>query len=273
MFGCVDSTTAVVEVGAYAVIDIWLVPNEGCEPLVVSFLNNTTGAAGFIWNFGDGTFSTDTFPTHTYTAGTFYPSVIVISTTGCADTLAPIDTIVVHPLPVADFISNPDFGVTVILENAQYQFTNLSSGADFYQWIFGDGSGDTTVDAAHTYTAAGNYDVTLIAITEFGCRDTTIKTPIIIIEEPSLYIPNAFTPNGDGVNDFFGIYGNSIKSYHMKIFDRWGEMIFENNDYFPTWDGLYHGHPLNIGVYVYLVQVDYKDGSSLWRKGDVTLIR
>ncbi|HAP01291.1 MAG TPA: hypothetical protein DCQ93_05125, partial [Bacteroidetes bacterium] len=212
-------------------------------------------------------------PTHIYSAGTWYPSVTITSTTGCVTVINPLDTILVHPLPVADFTSNPDFGVTTILEEANYEFTNTSSGADFYQWIFGDGTGDTTTDATHTYTEAGNYDVTLIATTIYGCADTITRTPIIIIDEPSLWIPNAFTPNGDGINDFFGIYGTSIKSYHMKIFDRWGEMIFENNDYFPTWDGNYHGVPLNVGVYVYLVQVDYKDGTTIWRKGDVTLIR
>ena len=174
---------------------------------------------------------------------------------------------------MADFTSDPYFGVTTILEQANYEFTNQSTGADFYQWMFGDGTGDTTTDATHTYTAAGTYDVTLIATTIFGCADTIMQTPVIIIDEPSLWIPNAFTPNGDGINDFFGIYGTSVKSYHMEIYDRWGELIFQNDDYFPTWDGNYHGKPLNVGVYVYLVQVDYKDGTSMFRKGDVTLIR
>ena len=271
--GCVDSTTTVVIVGEYATIDITIGPTEGCEPLTVYFTNNTTDAASFVWNFGDNTFSLDTSPTHTYsTTGSYYPSVVITSTTGCVTTIL-LDTIIVHPLPIADFSSDPYFGITTILEEADYEFTNQSSGADFYHWTFGDGTGDTTTDATHTYTAAGTYDVTLIATTIFGCADTIVQTPIIIIDEPSLWIPNAFTPNGDGVNDFFGIYGSSVKSYHMKIFDRWGEMIFQNDDYFPTWDGNYHGKPLNVGVYVYLVQVDYKDGTTMWRKGDVTLIR
>ena len=88
-----------------------------------------------------------------------------------------------------------------------------------------------------------------------------------------LFIPNTFTPNGDGVNDEFKVYGEGIIRVHMEVHDRWGTMVFESTSRDPRWDGTLFNEPMNTAVFVYLIQIDYKDGAVVFRKGDITLIR
>jgi len=95
---------------------------------------------------------------------------------------------------------------------------------------------------------------------------------------PSFFVPNAFTPNGDGINDKFYVYGRGIEEMHLQIFNRWGELIFESDDQTDGWDGTYRGEVLNPDVFVYYVKIIFCDDSrpasdNSYRKGSLTLIR
>ena len=101
-----------------------------------------------------------------------------------------------------------------------------------------------------TVTRPGKYSVTAIT------WDSCIIYEDIFIEsncEPTLFVPNAFSPNGDHLNDFFGASGVSIKQYQLLIYDRWGEKLFESQDIHDTWDGNYQGNSSPEGVYVYIL--------------------
>ena len=96
---------------------------------------------------------------------------------------------------------------------------------------------------------------------------------VIVIGMPPVYIPNSFTPNGDGNNDLFLIYGEGIKTVNLKIFNRWGEMVFNSENQFLGWDGNYKGANQPVGVYVYEAQITFLDNRQTLRTGSITLIR
>ena len=88
-----------------------------------------------------------------------------------------------------------------------------------------------------------------------------------------IYIPNAFTPNNDGENDKFYVYGNDLKVVHMMVYDRWGEMLFESSRQDNGWDGTYKGVAMNPGVYIYKVEAEYLNGKRTSQSGSITLMR
>jgi gliding motility-associated-like protein len=106
-----------------------------------------------------------------------------------------------------------------------------------------------------------------------NCTTTTSNT-IEVGHGPDTYIPNAFTPNGDGTNDVFEVFGTTLKSVSMKIFNRWGEKVFDSGDsQWATWDGTYMGSLQPTGVYIYYVELVYLDGQKKMREGSLTMIR
>jgi gliding motility-associated-like protein len=112
----------------------------------------------------------------------------------------------------------------------------------------------------------------LTIIDENGCSATD-RVIVAVNYIKVLYVPNAFTPNNDGVNDRFLVFTDGAKSISFKIFNRWGEKIFETTTIGEGWDGTYLGKEMNPGVYVYYVEVTYQDDSIQAEKGSVTLIR
>lgn len=179
------------------------------------------------------------------------------------------DTVVVRTeSPTAEFeTANED----VVVNTNQY-FTNLSTDAVSYYWDFGNGVTSTETNPYTTFTEETNFDVMLVAIDENNCVDTTIHT---IIVRPHLiyFVPNAFTPNGDGYNDVFKGKGVGVKVSLFQIFDRWGELIFSSTNPNAYWDGTYNGKPAQNDVYIYKIQLTGYDNSYFEKTGHVTLVR
>ena len=116
--------------------------------------------------------------------------------------------------------------------------------------------------------------MTLIAYNSIGCTDTAVVGPLTIIPKANYFIPNAFTPNNDGMNDEFLVYGQSLQTVSIEVFDRWGEKVYESGDARHSgWDGTYHNKPMMTGVYVYVCRIETLAGKRYIVKGDVTLIR
>lgn len=174
-----------------------------------------------------------------------YPTTYMLTVTdACNHTISDSMHITVYPIH-ADFL----YAFTT---NQTVQFNNESNGAVSYFWNFGDGSQDSIsseTNPIHFYLNDGTYQVTLIATNSEGCSDTIIQT-IVVLPDFYFYFPNAFTPNNNGNNDVFKGYGSGIKTYHLLIFDRWGEKLFETNDINTGWDGTYKGAKLPEGIYV-----------------------
>lgn len=254
-------------------------PTAGCEPLEVNF-QETNGIDGntYQWNFGDygqNNLSYTQNPTHIYnSSGKYTVTLIVTSPEGCQTPQTIDNMITVYPRPDAKFESDEEV-VSVI--NPNVDFFNQSVGADSYTWIFGDNDTSNAVNPSHIFPVfpTGEYTTILIANTINGCKDTA-KQKIVIQDEHTFYAPSAFTPNNDMTNDFFRVYSNAIDETNFKlfVFDRWGEIIFETDDYNEVWDGSVKGKDIaKSGVYTWLAV--YKDFQGIEHEetGAVTVIR
>ncbi|MBL0102946.1 MAG: gliding motility-associated C-terminal domain-containing protein [Bacteroidetes bacterium] len=209
-------------------------------------------------------------PTHVFAhAGEYSIKLTSITADGCSHDTTMLKIIKVYPMPIADFIADP--AVTSIYEPV-IQFQNHTVNGDTYQWTFGDSATSTLVSPNHTYAEVGAYEVVLMTSTNHNCRDTT--RGIVRVEYGySFYVPSAFTPNGDGVNDFFQGYGSFIKDYEMSIYDRWGILVYKTSEYDKPWDGKIKNREVENDVFVYRIQVtDQKDSPHTYL-GKITLIR
>jgi gliding motility-associated-like protein len=226
----------------------------GCAPFDVTF-SNTSGVPGMncFWDFGDGANSTDcSSASHTYTQpGTYMVSFTFNSPTGCIGIPAPDIVIVISDYPVADFVASPQ---PATMSSPLIHFEDLSTDAALYNWDFaGLGtSGEASPDFVFPAMEAGEYQVCLEVTNTLGCTDEVCDT-VMILDEFTLYVPNAFTPDGDGINDFFFPVMKSVDAsdYEFQIYNRWGERIFQafNPDHF--WDGHVAGQMAKQDVYVW----------------------
>lgn len=232
---------------------------SGCEPMTVTFANTTVG--NFVdcqWDFGNGNTGTGcTDVQNIYqNGGTYDVTLTVTSLTGCTNSVTYDDYIYVENNPIPSFIPSL---YTVISLDTEVSFDNTSSGAVNYVWDFGDDTPTVTdVNPTHEFPddATSGYLVTLYAFSPIGCIDS-FSTVIQVNEEVIYYIPNAFTPDGDEFNQTFQpIFTAGFDPYdwNLKIYNRWGEIIFESNDHTVGWDGTYNGQLVQDGTYLWTVE-------------------
>jgi gliding motility-associated-like protein len=232
----------------------------GCTPLLVHFTIDTTGFgnASFLWNFDDnGTTSTAVNPVHTFlSAGCHDVSLTVTVPPGCSVTQTYPCMIRTIAQPVASFTATPP--VTDI-EHPMIELNNTSSNGTGWYWNYGDSTSSNAFEQDHTYEVPGTYPVYLIAMNDSGCSDTAWIN-IIVHDYHTFFIPNAFTPDDNGLNDvFMPVYTNIIESgYHFMVFDRWGNIVFQTKNIKEGWTGRSPGgKDMELGVYVY--KISYTD--------------
>ncbi len=248
---------------------------SGCEPLTVGFTDNTVPTpAAYLWNFGDDNSSISSSPVNTYYQEGLYDVQLIATTSdGCVDSITMINMIEVFPLPTSDFTLSPT--VENVLE-AWISFNDQSSGAHSWHWDFGDDSTSTLVNPEHFYTDTGLYRIWLTVISQEGCKDS-VQREVRITPDFMIYIPNAFTPDENGLNDGFHVHGKGIKpeGFEFRIFTRWGEQIFSTFDVNGTWYGDHNGNgiPIEPGVYVYTVLLKNIHNKVLSYKGHVVVLR
>lgn len=218
-----------------------------------TFNNLTPGTfTDVVWDFGDGDISNEVyFPTHVYTGVGCYDITLSLVSGGCPYSLTIEDMVCILPNPVANFVVPESIQS---YNNNLFTFENLSQHAIYYLWDFGDGTTSNSIHPNHSYNSpAGIYSVTLVALNEYGCADTT-KFSIQLSEGLLVYVPNSFTPNGDLSNGIFKpiiTEGIDIYTYRLLIFNRWGEVLFESLNKEVGWDGTYGGKIMQDGVYVW----------------------
>ncbi len=280
--GCADTTPVVVVINPTPVVDFSVDRHEGCPVHCVkfndsSFVSGGSNIAHWNWSFGDGAVSITQNPTHCYSKPGYYDvSLTVSSNHGCTATF--INTAMIHVFnkPLAEFGPSPN---PVVINDPGVVFTNLSS-ADVVSWTYLFGDGDSCSPSipspSHLYPhiAPVTYQASLIVQNANGCKDTIVH-PVTVEPEFIFYIPNAFTPNGDGKNDTFYGLGLGIVKYEFWIFDRWGNMIFQSEDLNDAWNGKVQGSDEKAQIDVYVWKVKLMD---VFKKthhyvGTVSLIR
>jgi len=247
------------------------VPN-GCAPYTAFFNNTSLAGQTFLWNFGNGSSSSQENPSTIYPdTGTYTITLLAIDSNTCNIADSTIGYVHVYPKPIAGFSFLP----VPAQYNTPTVFNNFSSGANNYGWLFGDGDStiknnlDTTI---HQYQSTGSFNACLVAFNQFGCSDTVCH-PIESLINPLLDVPNAFTPGRFGQNSIIMVKGFGIASMDWKIYNRWGQVVFESNNPSMGWDGTYRGALQPMDVYAYTLEATFFDGTKTRRKGDITLIR
>lgn len=249
-------------------------PSSGCPPLDVLFTNTSSQLSGVIyqWNFGDmGSSNSQLTASHTYPAtGSYTVTLTGTNNNGCVGDATQSSVITVYPLPLAGFNTSPNpntFGNPII------SFTDASTGAASWQWTFGDGIGSSSQqNPVYSYANANTYEVMLVVSTENNCKDTAYDE-VIIYPLDDIYIPNAFTPNGDGLNENFGVFGLGFRNVEMAVYNRYGNRIYFTNANQPRWDGTIRGKKCDMGTYAYVIRLTDSRGERRIYKGNVLLIR
>ncbi|ULQ58291.1 PKD domain-containing protein [Flavihumibacter rivuli] len=247
--------------------------DNGCAPFNASFVNTSIAGQTYLWDFGDGTSSTEKDPVKLFAnPGTYRVKLKVFDSNTCNLEDSTFQDIVVSSAPTAGF----SFAPVVPVENTPTTFTNTSSpDAVRFVWSFGDGDGlETTsrVPIQHQYNATGRFNACLIAINRNNCADT-LCLDVDAIVVPKVDLPNAFTPNGPAPNNQVFVRGYAIGRMKLMIFNRLGQKVFETNSTKIGWDGKFNGVLQPMDVYAYVLEVEFTDGTRTTKKGDITLIR
>ncbi len=268
--GCSRSDS--VTVYAVASIDpptFTLDPNEDCAGS--RFVITANDYAQYHWSNGATTQSITVYPQVTTTY-----SLTVSDEVGCSSSAE--TQVVVHPIPQAAFA--PERFLTYLEDGgADVQFLDFSEGASNWLYDFGDqwSNSNTSIDQSpiHTYTHSGIYTVTQWVTSDFGCMDSV--TRMVSIQKPFyFYVPNAFTPDGDGINEIWLPQGEGVdeSNYVCMVFDRNGRIIFKTNSLTQGWDGRdQHGKAVPCASYVYVIQTSTMDATPKEFTGTVTVVR
>ena len=188
---------------------------------------------------------------------------------GCIGNVSSV--IQVSPKPIGSF----NYFVNIVDNQGVLNFENLTTGATDYYWDFDNGFSSTLFEPQTNYSQEREYSIMLVSISYDGCTDTTKSTYYFT---PGLWMPNAFTPDGDGLNDVFLPVTNrtTLSPYLLQIYNRWGTLIFTSMDPLIGWDGTYNNTPCETGTYSFLLKYSKEATISspiFVKRGHVTLLR
>ncbi len=278
-YGCTDSITKTLTVGAAPPVSFSSSIDKGCEGQSIIFTDNlNTPNTLLSWDFGDGTSSNNPgFVDHIYNLNGCFDVTLTVSdaTTGCAATVTEDDMVCLYANPTAIFTVDSVIHFTT---NPEFEFTNTSLNGYTYVWNFGDGSSSVSTDIVHTYPQTiNNYFVTLYAYNEAGCMDSMYMN-VSVREELIYFVPNTFTPDLNGVNDLFlpvFTSGFDVNEFSFEVYNRWGNLVFETDNYLKGWDGkLMTGEKAQDGIYTWKIKFrGLLDEYGKYEVGHVTLIR
>ncbi len=254
---------------------------EGCAPLSIQFVSKSNTSDSCRWSFGDGGFSNERNPKWIFDVEGDYKIILNIFNSDSLKATV-YRTITVYPKPQARFEISPD---NAVLPKDDIHFYNYSTNAIHYDWEFGDGSSSDLFEPIHKYMRFGNYNVRLVATSDFGCSDSMTVVNAYSRSEYFINFPNAFVPNSQGPSGgyysatsdeaslVFHPVSSGVAEYQLKIFSRLGILVFETNDINIGWDGYFKGHFSEPGVYIWKVRGSFRNGEPFVKTGDVTLLK
>ncbi len=279
--GATSTVSTTITTDPYPSVNMYANFYDGCAPFCMQFHNASTIPLGklvqYNWILGNGDTLSSENPLYCYkSSGQFDVTLAVTSDSGCSASLTKKGMITVYSAPQAAFTYSPQ-PVTILTPTVQFTDESRDKyGIAYHWWTFGDGTDSisNTTNPTHTYQDTGTYCANLIVMNARGCSDT-ITNCLIIGPAFTLYIPSAFTPNGNGLNDVFKPVGEYIKNFDMYIFDRWGMEIYHTSDMNTGWNGAVHG----VGAicqedtYIYKITVTDSQGTLHSYVGNVSLLK
>ena len=279
---CHDTISQTIRINAPYPIVGFRPDSQGCPPLEVQFVNESSYGTDFLWEFRDGSLSYEEHPRHIFTEPGEYHVKLQVRGEGGIDSA--FRKITVFEPPIANFRVFPS-NIHIPYEAAQ--MVNLSSMGSQYEWHFGDGNMSYEFEPSYMYEEPGTFDITLKVATNTDpqCFDQMTKSGAVLAEQPcKLIFPNAFTPNSGGPSGGQYVYGDpsnhvfypvhtGLQDYRLEIYNRWGEFIFRSTDVNIGWDGYYRGNLSPMDVYVWKVWATCYSGKEIKEVGDVTLYR
>jgi len=263
-----DTLTATITVAPRAIAGVG--GGEGCAPLLLEPLNTSIGISpSYTWDFGDGSTATGATTSYTYsTAGTYTLSLYMNDPASCNNGDTATATVQVFENPVASISATPETG-------SFYQVIEFAGGspvADEINWDLGNGVTAFGPLVSYQYPEPGEYTVCVTALTAAGCQDTACIT-VRLDADSELAFPNAFSPNADGINDVVLPFYWGLEGYLLRIFNRWGQVVFESNNTGLGWDGTYLGEPQEVGMYKLTATGKGLDGLDYTIVSDLFLVR
>ena len=252
---CEESFTDEIDVIANPDFDFELFNENGCPPHYASFIDESFSETTlyYQWDFGDGNTSSAANPVHIYNyPGTYDVTVTISTASGCAEaqTFFTPGAVTVHSPPQAGIEVEPN---TVNILEPTVQIWDLSNGGIDCGYFISDGGFIDECDSYYTFSDGGIFDIYQIISNIHGCRDTAHAQ--VAVEGFLFYAPNAFTPNDDGKNDVWLPSAIGVNSYDLRVYNRWGEEIWQTDDRFQPWLGEVNGgkHYAQDGTYLYRV--------------------
>lgn len=254
--GCTETVTDSVDVYPKPIALFGLSTVTGCVLNPVQFIDSSISSAPltYYWDFGNGSSSTAQNPVATYSAaGSYTVSLVISNEYGCKDTALLPNPLSVYASPIAGFSLTPTI---VSIANPEITMSDQSSLATGCIVFWGDGTSSSNCDSMHHYTVVGTYTVMQVVVNTLGCYDTAYSD-ITIQAEYFFWIPNAFTPNKNDLNDVFKPKVIGVHDYTFLIFDRWGNKLYEGSDKDEGWNGYYKKELCKSDVYVY--KINFRD--------------
>lgn len=254
------------KINALAISDV----QNGCAPQQVQFNALPPNASSYDWSFGDGSFSSASSVQHLYNdTGVFQIQLIVNDINSCnlSDTFYTSVTMFGQPSAAFIYEALPQYfaGYPIL-------FTDQSLLSSQWLWDFGDGETDSAQNLLHQYTKEGYYEICQQVSNSGGCVDSVCRF-IEVFAEETIYFPNVFSPDGDGINERFFPLFTGLENLEIEIFNRWGQLIYSWNDLDGSWDGTYLGNPAQQDVYVWKLKARGIIHESIERNGHISLIR
>lgn len=277
-FGCSGTYGDTIYIYPNPIADEIVDEVEACLPYNVQFFDNSLiyGKAQHFWYFGDGYMSNDVDPVHTYMEpGTYTVTHKIYSLVGCIDSSVSVkkNVITVRPVPESGLIVEP---TVQSIYNPLFILTdNSANHTSTTTYLPKDKVVEDLEKMSLILEDTGVYAIIHVSENEFGCTDSLIQY-IEVYSPFNLFMPNAFTPDGDGINDIYSYTITGVESCHLEIYNRWGEIVFKSDNPYETWNGRLHnvGPELTPGVYPFVMKAEVERGAYMFTKnGVIHLVR
>ncbi len=272
--GCSNSQTLNVTVYPLPIASLAGSATKNCVPFCATYsvvgANTQLQNVSWLTTFG-GSVSGNVLTKCFTEAGDYNLKASITDVNGCSNTATFVAT--AYPLPVANFAWNPNPPIEKIEPATFTDLTTIGGPATEWNWWFINNNNYSNKQSpSYLFQDPGVFPVALVVRNKWGCTDSIVKL-VTVNEDYGLYIPNAFSPDGDDINDVFQPKGFGIKNYTMTIYDRWGEILFTSKDFLVGWDGTRKGVICKNDVYVFKITLTNSFGKNIEKIGHVTLMK